>query len=153
MTESEWTTRNDPKLMLEFLRDKASDRKLRRFGVACCRRVWQYLKDERSRCLVEAAESFSDDTTTLQQLRVAFDQAANAQEAIHYEGGDAVDQSAAEAVLGYGCCSRFIRSSMGSTKQLEKLGRAKLGNEFTGRPAKTIEPRTPNITKSAKREP
>jgi hypothetical protein len=86
--------------MLEFLRSGASDRKLRLFAVACSRRIWQYLKENRSRHIVEIADLFADGLATEVELHSAFDEAAVAQEAVHWEGGDAVDQSAAETVLG-----------------------------------------------------
>jgi hypothetical protein len=43
MTEAEWQAGYDPTAMLEFLRGKASDRKLRLFGAACCREVWDLI--------------------------------------------------------------------------------------------------------------
>jgi hypothetical protein len=102
MTESDWNRCTDPQKMLEWLRhsERASERKLRLFTVACCRRIWQHLKEKRSRRLVEVAEAFADGGASLKQLRTAFERAADAQEAVHWEGGDAVEQSAAEAVLG-----------------------------------------------------
>jgi hypothetical protein len=64
VTEAEWSACTDPKLMLEFLRSKASDRKLRLFAAACCRRVWDLLGDARSRQQVEAAEAYVDGQVT-----------------------------------------------------------------------------------------
>jgi hypothetical protein len=62
MTEAEWLAANEPTPMLEFLREKASNRKLRLFACACCRlpTVWPLLMDNRSRRAVEIAESFAD---------------------------------------------------------------------------------------------
>jgi hypothetical protein len=60
MTEAEWLVCSDPKPMLEFLRFRMSDRKLRLFACGCCRRVWQLLPDMRSRRTVECAEMLAD---------------------------------------------------------------------------------------------
>src|SRR5262245_10163550 len=46
--------------MLEFVRDKASARKLRLFEAACCRMVWHLLPEAGSEQGVEAAEDFAD---------------------------------------------------------------------------------------------
>jgi len=60
MTEQEWLNCTDPTPMLEFLRGKASHRKLRLFAVACCRRVWTLLAESR-RNVVELTELYADD--------------------------------------------------------------------------------------------
>jgi len=60
MTESEWLAGADPEAMVAFLRGKASDRKVRLFAVACCRRVWGSLEHEEFRDAVQKAESFAD---------------------------------------------------------------------------------------------
>src|SRR5262245_29840821 len=49
MTEQEWVGCTDPTPMLSLLREKASDRKLRLFAVACCRRTRHLLADEQVR--------------------------------------------------------------------------------------------------------
>ena len=78
MTESEWLECNDPTPMLEFLRGKASDRKLRLFLVACCRRVWHLLTDQRSRTAIEIAERFAEGRAGVAELTSAEDTAWNA---------------------------------------------------------------------------
>jgi hypothetical protein len=68
MNEAEWLTATDPCAMLEILRGRTGERKLRLFAVACCRRIWDLLLDARSQPIVEMAERFADSQVTLQQL-------------------------------------------------------------------------------------
>jgi hypothetical protein len=56
MTEAEWWQGTDLHEFLGFLDGKASDRKMRLFTIACCRRIWPYLLAECSRRVVDLLE-------------------------------------------------------------------------------------------------
>jgi hypothetical protein len=56
MTDDEWLTSANWRAMVKFIQGKASDRKLRLFVCACCRRIWDLLPDDANRDLVAAVE-------------------------------------------------------------------------------------------------
>src|SRR5262245_7989473 len=72
MTEAEWLECPGPYLMLEFLRGRISDRKLRLFGCACCRRIWHLLSDQRSRDAVMVAELYADGRASREEREEAY---------------------------------------------------------------------------------
>src|SRR4051795_4509713 len=71
MTEGEWLTCTDLQAMLQFLHDKVSERKLRLFAVACCRRVWPLLRHRDSQRAVEMSEQYADGRSTTKALLLA----------------------------------------------------------------------------------
>src|SRR5262245_45836145 len=60
MTRSEWLGGTDPGHLVGLLGERASERKLRLFACACCRRIWPLLHAAGSRRAVEVAERFAD---------------------------------------------------------------------------------------------
>jgi hypothetical protein len=110
MTEAEWLASTDPEAMLRFLLGKpavrsggllgwlglarqlpepgtagevrTSDRKLRLFACACCRRIWDLLVDERSRQGVEVAERYADGLASEDERKAA--------EAAAWDGADSI---------------------------------------------------------------
>ncbi|OAI47680.1 hypothetical protein AYO44_09285 [Planctomycetaceae bacterium SCGC AG-212-F19] len=88
MTEAEWLACLDSLEMVDFLMPsslpmgfgKVSERKLRLFGCACCRRIWRLLTDPRSRRAGEAYELFSDNILSGEEREAAEKQARMANE-------------------------------------------------------------------------
>lgn len=76
MTVQEWLDCNDPDQMLECLQDRASERKLRLFAVACCRRIWTVVGNS-CRYLGELTERYADGKVNQAALLVARDAAHN----------------------------------------------------------------------------
>lgn len=66
MTEQEWLESKDPQGLLDWFlpRRTLSERKLRLFGAACCRRIWSLLADPKSRRAVEVVENWVDGWAT-----------------------------------------------------------------------------------------
>lgn len=93
MTEAQWHTCTNPNEMLGFVEPRAAERKLRLLAVACCRRVWDLVRDERSRAAVEAAERYADGRTGADELAAAHRAAAEA----HAEAGDTRPEGPAAA--------------------------------------------------------
>lgn len=72
LTESEWLTCSDPTRMLDFLvPGTTSDRKLRLFACACCRRIWHLLPEAACRDAVELAERYADGVVAAEELVAA----------------------------------------------------------------------------------
>ncbi len=71
MTEAEWLACDDPQAMVAYLCGKPFDRKLRLFGCACCRSVWDLLTEDCFRNAVEVAERFADGNASKKELAEA----------------------------------------------------------------------------------
>ncbi len=80
MTEEDWVVGDHQQKMLALLVSRhASERKLRLFACACCRRIWnQYKRSEPSRRAVEVAERYADGQATEGELHIAKEAAQNA---------------------------------------------------------------------------
>jgi len=59
MDEAEWLACTDPNPLLDFLRGKVKDRKLRLFACECCRRIWRFLQQTDRKC-VEGGEIIAE---------------------------------------------------------------------------------------------
>ena len=109
MTEAEWLTSDDPAQMLRLVTDKlganrckAGRRKLRLFGCACCRQLWDVMADPRSRHAVEVAERLADGFVNDDETEEAHVQAVEARRAVaqrRFERAFRREWEAKEAIL------------------------------------------------------
>jgi hypothetical protein len=69
MTEAEWRTCNEPEAMLEYCQHNAFNaRKNRLFAVACCRLIWNSLR-EWDRHAVDVSERYADGEASEEEFR------------------------------------------------------------------------------------
>ena len=99
MTEAEWRACADPTPMLQFLRGKVSERKLRLFACAWGYLLWGRMTDERSKQAVVTAERFADGLAARSELIAAFNAAQEAWKSIRvaFRGKDSQSEKAARA--------------------------------------------------------
>jgi hypothetical protein len=143
MTEAEWLAGTEPEKMLAFLRvirAQASERKLRLFACACCRRIWRLLSDDRSRKAVMTAERFADGLATRQQLRAA---RAYAADAYAFAQGGPYYAPAAHAACARAAAARAIdevveaarcAATHPATRNTEETAQAALLRDLFGNP-------------------
>jgi hypothetical protein len=98
MTENEWLACNNPAKLLEFLRGKASERKLRLFACACCRRIQNLLSDKYSRKALTIAERYAEAEVSADKLRFAWGDARRAAGVAYREDRETAEASAMWAV-------------------------------------------------------
>jgi len=80
MTEAEWLASTEPDDLLEFLRDRASDRQFRLFMCACCRRFLPFMPRKPAHDLrlcekyVAYGEQFAEGLITWEEMEAALDE-------------------------------------------------------------------------------
>ena len=97
MTEAEYFGFHEPGPMLEFLKGKVSERKLRLFACACCRRIQHLFVDERSLNAVRVGELYADDLTDRFELVAARNAARDAQRQLNFLPDDVRSRAAGAA--------------------------------------------------------
>jgi len=131
MTEAEWLACADPKPMMTHLARPTTDRKLRLFAVACCRRVWHRIPDPLSRWGVETLEMLVEGLATEADLRLAHAEAEAARRNLSQTGrsaGPYAAEAAASALewnVGHWPCvgSVATQASHAAAEMAELSGR------------------------------
>jgi hypothetical protein len=140
--ESSWLACSDPDEMLRLLAGRASDRKLRLFVVAACRRVWGRLADDRSRAVVAVAERFADGAATAAELRSAYEAAPGGEPAANVAScaGMANADMAAMWVTGSfaALAAAGVRKAVARTRAAARRPLCALLRELFGNPFRPV---------------
>jgi hypothetical protein len=136
MTEAEWLTCNDPKLMLEYLWDKGSYRKKRLFGAATFQRLAHLLTDSRHHRAIAMLEEMAEgaarqETRSRLLLDLWKDTPADAADD-PYQVGKALYQELGNESAGYSASkvSRCLPDRSALQQEQSQLLRCIFGNPF-----------------------
>jgi hypothetical protein len=80
MTEVDWDITEEPASLLSALRNSASQRKLRLFGILCCRQAWDFVTEPAPDRVLDAAERYADGALAESERCVAETEALDAYE-------------------------------------------------------------------------
>jgi hypothetical protein len=157
MTEADWLTGTDPVALVKFVTERVSSRRKRLLGVACCRRIWALLTDERSRRAVAVAERYADgraDYPELAAADLAADLARSAARRAALAGGSGGDSGRAAAAYAAAAAQAMVHGFVTETLEAaqaavlhaggdaEWLAQCRLVREVFGNPfrAVTVDP-------------
>jgi hypothetical protein len=136
MNEEQWLDSTDPREMLEHLRTGGmlTDRKLRLFLVACCRRIWHLLKDDRCREAVGVAEQFAEGLATEEERSSAEDVVVHASRAINEANGDVLlwPKSDLAALASCSACGIVTGPPAELAGVIPVIGNMKMGSASVG---------------------
>jgi hypothetical protein len=72
MTEAEWLACTDTLILLESMPLKVSERKMRLFTCAFCRRFWKLISDDRIKGLIRLSEGRTETTDGESELKAVW---------------------------------------------------------------------------------
>jgi hypothetical protein len=107
MTEADWLAAQDPDPMFDYLEGKLPVRKARLFAVACCRRIWDLMSEERCRRLVEVGVPLGCENLPALSLRTCRDAVEAAERAADEPVNPAVLNKLAEAAYAFQYASQY----------------------------------------------
>jgi hypothetical protein len=150
MEQKAWLESTDPREMLRHLGAAASNRKLRLFACACCRRAWHFVTDKRLEPILLLLEGLADGTVKTARLRpiqarsykLTSAEIGDAQQSVAWEmwgglrksfvrGDNDLGESAAAA---FGYAAGKSDAKFFSAKRAERAQQTKLIHEMFGDP-------------------
>jgi hypothetical protein len=135
MTENHWLSCDSPVPLLEHLKGKVSDRKLRLFACHCLRRVWHFLDDDRKQQLQTFERDLTDWPIGTEKWQLRFGE--------HRTLNDAIGQvkfgaawAAAWNLSGEVCAS--LGKNSANQRQAEHQWQTSLVREMFGNPFRRV---------------